>query len=148
MGWMNKKLQINKLRGELGRAGIDHDTVDLDALVDSRLSYGENAQNIMNRYQGHRKQAGKSRKGSQGAGEGGNIDLRYAQQFHQSRSPQAQKQDEGNRNNRTFTEKQIAKRPSILDGWMRSPGRSDIFGIDVFSNSEPKRKKKHKRKGR
>ena len=141
---MPKRMQILKLKDELRGVGISHDLVDLDQLVDSKLTYPENAQNIMNRFQSHKKLKGKSAKKHQDAGSGGNIDMRYASQYHQSRSSHSRNLDESMRNQRTFSEKQIRKRPSLLDTWMRSPGNSDIFGIDAFgySNKRPKRKKK------
>ena len=145
---MPKQMQILKLRDELRSVGISSDLVDVDQLVDSRLSYPENAQNIMNQFQGHRKLTKKSTRGHSDAGTGGNVDMRYAAQYHQTRTPRARNTDESQRNQRTYTEKQIQKNPSLLDTWFNNPGNSDIFGIDAFGSSKVRPKRKTKRKNK
>lgn len=44
---MNKELQKIMILKHLRRQGIEHDLIDLEAQIDSTLSYNENLQSIM-----------------------------------------------------------------------------------------------------
>lgn len=46
MAKMNRALQVRKIREDLVRAGYDPEKVDVDALVDSTLTYRENRANV------------------------------------------------------------------------------------------------------
>lgn len=137
---MPKRMQAMKLRDELQRIGVDRDIVDLEALTDSTLSYPENYRNIMSRYKRTDPKARKSKATYIGGGSG--LDLSYAAQAHQARSPQARVVDERVLARRAYTEKQIARKPSKLDSWFKNPGRFDILGIDAFGFSRPAKKSK------
>jgi hypothetical protein len=114
---MNKGLQIAKLKQFLKKHGIDPDLVDLEALVDSTLTYRENKENIM---------------GQLGISEGitvkpSHIELqeiedaiRQAQMYHEMRSERAQKMDES----------KVAKIPKDPEAWFRHPERYDLPEVD------------------
>ena len=138
-------MQIWSLQKELRSKGISSDTVDLHALVDSKLSYPENARNILNRYKRTDNAAKKSKKGTHHGGVG-NVDLKYAAQYHQSRSPAARATDEARGNRKTYSERDISRNPSLLSAWYRNPGNSDIIGIDAPPNYKPHKRKTTKRK--
>ena len=136
---MPKGFQIRKLQDELKRAGVSADLVDLHAMTDANLSYPENYKNIMGRY----KPTGNAhKKGKQNRFGVSNIDFKYAHDMQQSRSPQSRAIDESQRHRRTYTEKQVSRRPGLLDSWFKNPGNSDIFGIDVFGFSKERKKRR------
>lgn len=137
---MPKGMQILKLKDELRRARIASDTVDLHALVDSTLSYPENERLIMSRFKRTDPKTKKSHKGGTLGGVG-SVDMHHASQYHQSRSPRARSTDEARRNKNTHTEKQLDKKPALLDSWFRRPGNSDIYGIDGFGGRPGKKKR-------
>lgn len=140
---MPRRMQILKMQDELKRQDISPDLVDLNALIDANLSYPENYKNIMSRY---KRVDNKARKSKAALGSGGNIDIAYASQYHQSRSQQARQADEARAAKKTYTEKQISRKPDLLDAWYKNPGKSDIFGIDVFGYSKSAKRKGKKRK--
>ncbi|MBO8182041.1 MAG: hypothetical protein H0Z28_04510 [Archaeoglobus sp.] len=114
---MNKGLQIAKLKQFLKKHGIDPDLVDLEALVDSTLTYRENKENIMRQL---------------GISEGltvkpSHIELqeiedaiRQAQMYHEMRSERAQRMDES----------KVAKIPKDPEAWFRHPERYDLPEVD------------------
>ncbi len=142
---MPKRMQILKLQDELRRLKISPDTVDLEAHVDSKISYPENARNILSKFERRDNKKTKSHRGATLGGIG-NIDLHYASQYHQTRTPTSRSSDEARKNKNTYTERDLNKRPSLLDGWFRRPGNSDIWGIDAFGRSKPTKKHKSKRR--
>jgi hypothetical protein len=114
---MNKGLQIHKLKQFLKKHGIDPDLVDLEALVDSKLSYKENKKNIM-------KQLGISEGIVQKVSE---IEfreiedaIRQAQMYHEMRSERSQRMDEERK----------AKIPKDPEAWFRHPERYDLPQVD------------------
>lgn len=137
---MPKGMQKLKMQDELRKLGISPDTVDLDALVDAKLSYPENYSNIMARYKKVSNAARKSRPSTL-SGLGG-LNFSYAAQSHQARSQQAQRLDESVRARKTHTERQVMNKPELLDDWFKNPGKSDIFGIDAFGHSKPRKKRR------
>jgi len=135
---MPKGFQIRKMQEELKKLGVSPDLVDLHALTDANLSYPENYSNIMSRFKNVSRSQKKTKQNRFGIG---NVDFGYAHQSHHARSPESQRQDEAMRNRRTYTEKQVSRKPGLLDTWFKKPGSLDIFGIDAFGFSK-------KRKGR
>ena len=131
-------MQAHKLREEFKTMGIDADLVDLQALIDSSLSYPENYRNIVGKYKRVDSKARKTKTKKHGAS---NLDIHYASQSHQSRSPQARTTDESRTSCKTFTEKEILKDAGLLDKWGRAQNRYDIVGIDSFGSSAACRKK-------
>lgn len=135
---MPKRMQVLKLQDELRKTGISADLVDLDALVDASLTYPENYRNIIGRYKRVDNKVQKSRPTTFGIS---NVNFSYAAQFHQARTPQAQRTDEATRAKRTYTERQVMSKPERMDRWFRNPGRSDIIGIDAFGRSKPRKRR-------
>ena len=141
---MPKGLQKLKMRDELKGMGIAADLVDLEAHIDSTLSYPENWRNVMGKY---KRTDNKAKKSHTGRTFGiSNIDMSYAAQSHAARSPRSRVMDEARSNKKTYTEKELSKRPSLLDSWFRRPGKSDLFGIDGFKKSNHKKKRKSKKR--
>jgi len=134
---MPKRMQEMKLKDELRRVGISPDTVDISALTDKTLSYGENYKNVMSQFKNTSNAQRKTKQSTMGIG---NIDFKYAHQAHQARSPHSISMDEAIRNRNTYTEKQISRKPALLDRWYSDMGNSDIFGIDAFGSSKRRRR--------
>lgn len=139
MAVMNKGLQIYKLKKELKKHGIDPDLVDLDALVDSKLTYKENKKNIF-------KLLGIGKKGKK-LDEDEILDaLRQALMYHtEFRSDRA----------RIIDDAKVAKLPKKVQSWFKHPERYDLPGIDApgtyrdyikYLENLNKKKKKKKRK--
>lgn len=61
---MPKRFQAYKLKEELHRLNVSSDLVDLEAQIDSNLSYPENFRNIMGRYKNVSNAARKSKQKS------------------------------------------------------------------------------------
>lgn len=76
----------------------------------------------------------------------GNVDFAYAHQSQMARTQRSREMDESTRHKRTYTERQISRKPGLLDAWYRNPGSLDIFGIDAFGSS--KTRKTRKRRGK
>jgi len=114
---MNKGLQIAKLKQLLKKHGIDPDLVDLEALVDSSLTYRENKENIM-------RQLGISEgitvKPSEVELQEIEDAIRQAQMYHEMRSERAQRMDES----------KVAKIPKDTEAWFRHPERYDLPEVD------------------
>ncbi len=143
---MNKGLQIAKLKQFLKKHGIDPDLVDLEALVDSTLTYRENKENIMRQL---------------GISEGLTVKpshmelqeiedaIRQAQMYHEMRSERAQRMDES----------KVAKIPKDPEAWFRHPERYDLPEVDypdpnytvedyLKDIKQKKQKKRRKRKSK
>ncbi|WP_202320201.1 hypothetical protein [Archaeoglobus neptunius] len=114
---MNKGLQIANLKKFLKKHGIDPDLVDLEALVDSTLTYRENKENIM-------KQLGISEgftvKPSEIERQEIEDAIRQVQMYHEMRSERAQQMDE----------RKVAKIPKDPEAWFRHPERYDLPEVD------------------
>mgnify|MGYP000498308316 CR=1 FL=1 len=141
---MNKSLQIYNLKKFLKKHGIEPDLVDLEALVDSKLTYHENKENI-------KKQLGISDKSTVKPSdlEIQEIEeaIKQAQMYHEMRSERAQMMDE----------KKFAKLPKDPEAWFRHPEKYDLPEVDYplpisveeyveEINKKKKRKKKSKKK--
>lgn len=136
-------MQAHKLKDEFKKMGIAADLVDLEAMIDSSLSYPENFKNIVGKYKRVDSKARKTKTKKHGAS---NLEIHYAAQSHQARSPQAKTADESRTSCKTFTEKQVMKDAGLLDRWARAQNRFDIVGIDSFGSSVACRQKKPKTK--
>lgn len=142
---MPKKMQAHKLKDEFEKMGIAADLIDLEAFIDSSLSYPENYRNIVGRFKRVDSKATKTKTKIGGAS---NLDIHYAAQSHQARSPQSQRSDESRTSCRTFTEKQVMKDARLLDKWSAAPKRFDITGIDTGHATTCRRKKPTKSKSK
>ena len=137
---MPKRMQAYKLRDEFNKMGIAADLVDLEALIDSTLSYPENYRNIIGQYKRADNKAKKSKTKASGYSD---IDLSYASQSHQARSLRSRMIDEARTSCKTFTENQLRKDISLLQKWYKNPNKFDIEGIDSFVRSSScKRRRK------
>lgn len=115
---MNKGLQICNLKKLLKKHNIDPDLVDLEALVDSTLTYQENKKNIM-------KQLGISENVVKRVSDVEIMEIedaiRQARMYHEMRSERAQRMDE----------RKKAKMPKKdVEAWFRHPERYDLPQVD------------------
>ncbi len=138
-------MQAHKLKDELKKIGIGVDLVDLEALIDSSLTYPENYRNIVKRYKRVDSKATKTKTKKGGAS---NLDIHYASQSHQARSPQARTADEARTSCKTFTEKQVLKDASLLDRWYAAQNRLDLEAIDTGHSTACSKKPKTKSKSK
>lgn len=141
MSNMPRRMQVLKIREELQRRGVSADEVDVEALVDSTLSYPENARQVLSKHKRTEVEAQRTKGRTKYLGQGGSVDLQYASQYHQARTPTAQAQDNAIRAKTTWTERQLSKKPSRFDTWMSSPNRSDILGIDAHGFSKRRKRR-------
>lgn len=129
---MPKRMQVLKIKDKLEKEGIPADTVDVDALVDSDLSYPENEQNVMGKFKNTSKKNTKSKSYTTGHRD---VDIAYAKQSEDARPDHAKKIDEATTAENSYTEKDIKKNPELLEDWYKNPEKSDIEGIDKLSTS-------------
>ena len=119
---MNKRLQVMKIRAAIEKKGYASDLIDVNALVDSTLTLGENWNSIKSDldYMG----LPKKRKSNAGI-----RTAKYMQKallINSKRSPRSQMQDSKKQAVTTFeslTKKKFSK-------WKKNPGRYDIMGVD------------------
>ncbi len=126
---MNKPMQVKTIKRHLKSKGVDPDTIDVEAKVDSNLSMEENWKQI-------KKEVGisqgiKSKKEMQ-ATLSDDV-LRQAQMYHETRDPNAQELDEN----------LVAKIPEDPDKWFEQPNQYDLPGID-FPEGKVKQKQEQK----
>lgn len=146
---MPRRLQALNIQNALRKKNIAPDLVDVEALIDSSLSYPENTRNILAQYGRVDNKVRKHYTKASHIGEGNvNLDLSYAAQYHQARSLHAQRTDESTRAKRTFTERQIARKPELLDMWFSHANLYDIVGIDASNGPRRTIKRKRKKRGR
>ncbi len=142
---MPKNLQIKKLRKLLKSKGIEPDLIDLEALVDSTLTYPENKKRVL-RFIGKRGRGytTKSKPKTQKAMKIEEIydTIHQAGMFNEMRSDRSRKMDE----------RKKAKFPLKPDQWFAFPNRYDLPFVDHpsatiddyidFLNKKGKKKKK------
>jgi len=135
---MPKGMQIYKMKQDLLKMGISPDTVDLEALVDGRITYGENLKNIERKIgiSHSRKQTGtfskakhKKTLNAQDA-MGLAFEKEHAMDRHQRRSLLSVQMDESKKAKHTLTDRQILDNHPLLQKWYKQPNRYDIQGID------------------
>ena len=120
---VNKGFQEAVIRRDLVRSGWSTDLVDTSALIDSRLSLGENRQ-AFKRYQAPVTQRRAPRSYALSR-----IELiMRAQEIHEARSPRAQYQDQRLRARKTFDSDTLTKKQ--FSKWKKNPERYDIREID------------------
>jgi len=132
-------MQKLKLKDELKRKGISPDLVDIDALIDSKLSYPENLSNIMKTLGKNRLHTLKSAKTSSHRKAMHQLDsmtLQFekdqAMHRHQSRSIRSQVMDQSKRARIVIKDKDIIKNPDLLKKWFKNPNQYDVEGIDNY----------------
>ena len=122
---MNRGLQIHNIKGELNKRDIDTQLFDVEAHIDSKLSYPENRDNILEQFK-HQANMRDNELDEQAV----EFEVEQATDFHQSRSELSQEMDERKKARDTITEKQIARDPEILNKWYELPNRYDVKGVD------------------
>lgn len=122
---MNRGLQIHNIKGELNKRDIDTELFDVEAHIDSKLSYPENRDNILEQFK-HQANMRDEELDTQGV----EFEIEQATDFHQSRSELSQEMDERKKAKTVITEKQIAKELNATDQWYEHPNKSDIQGVD------------------
>jgi len=145
---MPKALQIQKLKQFLKKKGIEPDTVDLEALVDSKLTYTENKKRIMEilglKGRGYTVKAKALKKIEIKLQEIYDT-IRQALDFHEMRSEKS----------KILDEKKKARVPKDPELWFKHPERYDLPTVDHPSMSlddyikqlmKPKKKAKGKAK--
>jgi len=141
---MPKSLQIQKLKQFLKKKGIEPDTVDLEALVDSKLTYSENKKNVMKilGLSGRKTLTSKIQALKQQLED---IFRQAVQIETELRSEKA----------RMIDERRKAKIPRKPDTWFRHPDKYDLPGVDLPNTTVndfiktylPKKKTKRTKKG-
>ena len=137
---MNRNLQIYKIKQELKRSKISSDLVDVEALLDSSLSYTENKKKILII-------ANREKKRPKIDSVALDFEKEQARAFHNSRSVPAQIADESKRSKKVIGDIMITGDPKILDKWYKDPNKYDIVGVDYPSTqvkSKPKKPVKRK----
>ena len=122
---MNRGLQIHNIKGELNKRDIDTELFDVEAHLDSKLSYPENRDNILEQFK-HQGNMRDEELDTQAV----DFEIEQATDFHQSRSELSQEMDERKRAHTIITEKRIAKELNATDKWYEHPNKSDIQGVD------------------
>lgn len=116
---MNRGLQARNLRRSLKKKGVDSDLVDVDALLDSKLTYSENKRIIVDVFGGNNPLTGSARSANYYAA---------ASQAHANRTPRAKRIDENRNARKQFDGASLTKKEYRL--WSKNPNRYDITGID------------------
>jgi hypothetical protein len=141
---MPKALQIQKLKQFLKKKGVDPDTVDLEHLVDSKLTYSENKKNVMKilGLSGRKTLTSKIQALKQQLED---IFRQTVQIETELRSDRA----------RMVDERRKAKVPKKPDTWFKHPDKYDLPGVDMPNTTVndfiktylPKKKTGKRRKG-
>lgn len=117
---MNKALQIHKLKQFLAKQGIEADLVDLEALVDSTLTYRENKENVLKAL-GITTKKKEAKTEEEFKEEEIRDAIKQAQYYHEQRSKKAKALDENRK----------AKIPKNPEAWFRHPERYDLPQVDL-----------------
>jgi hypothetical protein len=133
MGGMNLGLQEHTVKKKLRNRGINPDTIDLKAELDSTLSLRENLDNLEEKY-GKLERTGRNFRARREEGQARRRELaqREAKSTHEERPPLNQYIDETKDAEKTFrdpTERQMNK-------WRNNPNQYDIEGVDTRKNPE------------
>lgn len=138
MSVMPKGMQKLKLRDELKRKGISPDLIDLDALIDAKLSYPENISNVMKNLGKNTKAILKSSKTAshrKAVNQLDSMELSFEREQaltkHLSRPLKSIMMDDARRAKTIIRDRDIINNPNILKRWFLYPNRYDIEGIDV-----------------
>ena len=126
------QLQIYNIKRWLRRHGYEPDLIDVEALVDSTLSYRENLKIVKEAIAGM-------------TGIPADVKeqmLRSAHELHTTRSPRSQLLDERFRARRTVDPREASVED--IEDWMEHPDKMDIYGIDASSFSKPVRRRSRK----
>ncbi|MFO7968207.1 MAG: hypothetical protein R6U44_11475 [Archaeoglobaceae archaeon] len=113
--------------------GIKSQIVNVEALIDSNLSYEENWKNIKRKVGITKKRGPKTKKGIKQV-ERESI-IQQAMMYHEMRSEQAQALDE----------KLVAPIPDDPEKWFKAPALYDLRGVDFPPGATPKKKRKRKK---
>lgn len=135
---MPKAMQIYKMKQDLLKMDISPDTVDLESLVDGRISYSENLTNIERKIgRSHKlKQKGKYGKSKHKQilsvydAQELSFEREQALSRHMRRSSKSIQMDERKRAHTILKDKDILNYPSKIAKWYKNPNRLDIKGID------------------
>jgi hypothetical protein len=133
MAKISKRRGIYNLEKILKNRGIDPDLVDLDALYDDTLTYGENKENILKQI--HLSEDVQDERSYLVEAVGNVMD---------QRSGTAIDADTAKRASKTYKIDHIAG----VNDWLENPNRVDIEGIDAFASSKPTKAKVKKKKKR
>ncbi len=136
MGRMNKNLQVYKIREYLRKQGIDPQTIDVEHLVDSRLTYRENLRRIKKYVATRRDPTLEEALASA---------LRYAAYVHSQRSEKSRRLDNKLRARNTIKPRPNSLTLAKIELWFKNPSRYDIEGIDAGAKKRKARKKRKKR---
>lgn len=122
---MNRGLQSYRIRKALQKKGVASDLVDVEALIDGKLTYSENKRSIVNVFGGNKTVDGSKRSADYYAS---------ASQAHARRSPRAKQIDEKRNARKQFDGESLNKKE--YRAWSKNPNRYDITGIDEKSTFE------------
>jgi uncharacterized protein YlxW (UPF0749 family) len=136
---MNKALQIYNLKKFLKKHGIDEDLIDLEALVDSSLTYPENKKIVAN----YIKNMIKNKEYDAEKYDAEYIQhlLNIARELHEERSEQAREYDEKIKSKKVIDLEKSKHPEKDLEKWSKNMGKMDILGIDFIPDfSKPLRR--------
>lgn len=122
---MNKNFQKAAIGNMLRKKGYNPDLYDLDAHIDSTLSFGENSRIIQEDIRFMKpKRMDKSETSSVRK-----LDyLMQAKSIHDQRSPRAYYEDNSRQAKKTFEMSQLNKKN--FGKWKKNPNKYDITGVD------------------